>query len=164
MNEDIEILLGQMPLRRPPASLDARVLRRLERPRQVVIPWAVAASAVAAAAVAILCAVLGGGDAPDAGAPAAPPVAQADLLAEPPAVPEAGPWADEAEAAVVPVHIERQWTHLAYEGVVSPEGEPMAKFRRQVVEQLEWVDPEDGAYMEMTVPREDVFLIKADVY
>jgi len=53
---------------------------------------------------------------------------------------------------------------VTYEGVVAPEGEPLAKFRRRVVRQLEWIDPDYGARMEMTVPREDVILIKATVY
>jgi len=170
MNDDIEMLLKRMPLRRPPASLDARVLWRAARPRQVVIAWAVAAGALAAAAVAILFALPGRLDTTyPVTVPAAPAVAQADLPfppeAETDAPPaEAGPRTAEDAAAVVPVHIERQWTHVAYEGVVAPEGQPMAKFRRHVVDQLEWVDPDDGTYMEMTVPREDVILIHATVY
>jgi len=168
MRDDIESLLERMPLRKPPASLDARVLWRVRRPRQVVIAWAVAAGALAAAAVALFFAVRTEPRAPAGGPTAAPAVAQADVPAPTdgvsPAEAAAALPVGGAETDVVPVQIERQWTHLAYEGVVAPEGEPMAKFRRQVVDQLEWVDPDDGAHMEMTVPREDVILIKADVY
>jgi len=168
MHEDIEALLKRMPLRKPPASLDARVLWRPERPRQVVVAWAVAAGALAAAAAAILFALVGGPAAPDAATgTATPTLAQAGPPAPADVVPSpetATTPPAEADAAVVPVHIERQWAHLAYEGVVAPEGQPLAKFRRQVVDQVEWVDPDDGAYLEMTVPREDVILIKADVY
>ncbi len=151
MPDDLESLLGRMPLRRPSASLDARVLsgRRSERPGVGWMLAAGAAGAAVAAGVAVTVLALAGAfDRSTASAdPLEAPQVAAGEVHRPP-----------------PVHIERQWTHLCYEGVVAPEGEPMAKFRRQVVRQLEWVDPDDGARMEMTVPREDVILIEATVY
>jgi len=145
MPEDIEALLERMPLRKPPATLDAKVLPARPRGRGLV-GWIVAGGAAAAAAAVLLaCWLHEGGEVPPA------PVPTGD---EPAAVAE----------APEPLSVEREWTHVTYEGVVAPEGEPMAKFRRHVVRQLEWIDPADGARMEMTVPREEVILIKANVY
>ena len=141
MPDAIEELLNRMPLRRPPDGIDARVLAARTR-RGRTVGWLVSAG-VAAAAVLLAVALYEHVTAP--------------RLTDP------GDPAQVAEAPT-PLSMERQWTHVAYEGVVAPDGEPMAKFRRRVVQQLEWIDPDDGARMEMTVPREDVILIKATVY
>lgn len=145
MPEDIETLLSRMPLRRPPAALDAKVRPPRNR-RTGLVTWLIAGSAAAAAAAVLLACFLhegpSDGPKPDPRQDDSPAVAEA---------PES-------------LSVEREWTHVTYEGVVAPEGEPMAKFRRRIVRQFEWIDPDDGARMQMTVPREDVILIKATVY
>jgi len=140
MNDhDIETLLARMPLVKAPASLDSKVLGRARRGRRVIF-WTAAAAGLAAAAVIMAVLNLGG--------PTKPPL----------------PPPTESMAAAEPVRVEQNWSQLSYEGIVVPDGRtPLKKFRRQAIEHVQWIDAASGTKTEMTIPREEVILIKASV-
>jgi hypothetical protein len=167
MNDEIENLLHEMPLRKPSPALDDRVLAGLRgrppgqteaparRPRRWwALPAAGAALAVAAAIVIALALPRGtetGGPGPDAAAPPEP-----GSVAQAPEVPA-------ADAG--PVRMEQDWSELTYEGVVVADEEtPLRKYRHQTLEHVQWFDPRRGIRVESTVPREEVILVKATVY
>ena len=140
-NDDIENLLARMPLVKAPASLDAKVLGRARRGRRVIFWTAAAAGLAAAAAVTMAVLNLGGPTKPP---PLPPPT--------------------ESVAAAEPVRVEQNWSQLSYEGIVVPDGRtPLKKFRRQAIEHVQWIDATSGTKTEMTIPREEVILIKASV-
>jgi len=140
-NDDIESLLERMPLVKVPASLDARVLGRARRGRRMLL-WTAAAAALAAAAVVVAVLNFGG----------------------PTKLPPLPPPSKEAMAAAEPVRLEQNWSQLSYEGVVVPDGRtPLRQFRRQTLEHVQWIDASNGTRTEMTIPREEVILIKAPV-
>ena len=144
MTSDIENLLREMPLRKPAASLDARVVGRRRRLR--IVLWTAATAGVAAAAAAAIIILAGPGG--PAQLPALPPpaaVAQAPSPAE-------------------PVRLQRNWSQLSYEGVVVPDGRtPLRQFRHQALEHVQWIDAARGTKTEMTIPREEIILIKAPI-
>jgi len=151
MTSDIENLLREMPLRKPPASLDARVLGARARPGRRTWPIAVAAGALAAAAALVIAFVLPRGTETGAVAPGAPPA---------PAPVQVASQAGQAG----PVRLEQNWTEVSYEGLVAPDNEtPLRKFRRQTIEHVRWTDPSSGIRVETTTPRDEIILIRADL-
>ena len=150
MTSDIENLLREMPLRKPPASLDARVLGAALRPRRRAWPMAAAGAVLAAAALVIAFALPRGTETGPV-APAAPPA------------PAPVQMAAQADAAA-PMRLEQNWTEVSYEGLVAPDNEaPLRKFRRQTIEHVRWTDPASGIRVETTTPRNEIILIRADV-
>jgi len=144
MSEEIENLLRAMPLKKPSAALDARVLGRSARRWWWLAP--VAGGALAAAAALVLAVALPHGGQPPAAPPA--PVAPAEATAQ----------------AAGPERLEQNWSEVSYEGLVTPdEGTPLRKFRRRTYEYVRWFDPRQGIQVETTVPREEVILVKAAV-
>jgi hypothetical protein len=140
-SDDIESLLERMPLVKVPASLDARVLGRARRGHRMLL-WTAAAAGLAAAAVVVAVLNFGG----------------------PTKLPPLPPPSEEAMAAAEPVRLEQNWSQLSYEGVVVPDGRtPLRQFRRQTLEHVQWIDASNGTRTEMTIPREEVILIKAPV-
>jgi len=152
MSNEIEDLLGRMPLRKPSASLDAKVFGGRRRGRRILW-WAAVGSAVGAAAAVLLVAfalfcddgdVVARDTDPPAPVPETPAMAQADPA---------------------PVRLEQNWSTVAYEGVVTPDDRtPLRQFRRRMFERVEWIDEARGTRMEMTVPRDEVILIKATAH
>jgi hypothetical protein len=141
-SDDIENLLGRMPLRKPPASLDAKVLGAARPGRRIVL-WGAAGAGLAAAAAAVILAVAG------LGGPARTPVL---------------PSPTQGVVAAEPVRVEEDWSQVRYEGIVVPDGRtPLKQFRRQAIEHVQWIDAASGTRTEMTIPREEVILIKASV-
>jgi hypothetical protein len=153
MTNEIENLLGRMPLRKPPASLDDRVIGRRRRRR--ILAWSLASGAVAAAAAAVVVAVL---------LTTGPDGTMVARSPNPPAVPNV-PVERVAQApSPKPLRLERNWAAVSYEGVVAPdEGAPLMKFRRRTLGHVQMIDQARGRQMEMTVPGEEVILIKAPV-
>ena len=148
MTDEIENLLGRMPLREPPPSLDNRVLGRRHRRRRILYRSLAGGALTAAAAALIVGFALSGGDGDRVAQDNPPAPTQATARAKPAA----------------PVRIERNWSTVAYEGVVVPDRRlPLRKFRRQVLEHVQWVDKSRGRRMEMTVPHDEVILIKAPI-
>jgi hypothetical protein len=151
MTSDIENLLREMPLRKPPASLDARVLGAAPQPRRRTWPMAIAGAVLAAAAAVVIALALPRGTETGPAAPAAPPAASTVQVAA------------QADAAA-PVRLEQNWTQVSYEGLVAPDNEaPLRKFRRQTIEHVRWTDPASGLRVEATTPRDEIILIRADV-
>jgi hypothetical protein len=149
MNDDIETLLSRMPLKKPPASLDARIRALHDRAagtanapqagqRKVWILGIVGGSLAAAAA-----ALLAWGLWPTT--PTSAPEAMA-----------------KAPDAAGPIRVEQNWSQVSYDGLVFPDEQtPMQKFRRQTVEHVQWIDAKNGVRMETTRPKEDIMLLSA---
>lgn len=152
MTQEIEDLLGRMPLRRVPASLDDRVIGRYQRRR--LLAWSLASGAVAAAAALVVAFAPVGRDGTPVARNTVPPPGQAAP--------------DERVATnepAKPVRLQRNWATVSYEGVVVPDNRgPMRQFRRRMLEQVEWIDPSRGTRMETTVPRDEIILVEAPVH
>ena len=138
----LEEVLARMPLRRPPASLDAKVLR----PGQLRIGrWVAIGGVVAAAAVVVAVFILWPGSAADA------PVV------------EDSP--SQVEQALDPVQVEETVWHVAYEGLFVPvENTPVRMFRHRSIRRTRLLDGQSGYTVEVTVPDEQVLLVSAEVY
>ena len=140
---ELEHALAGVPLRKPPASLDGKVLSKHRRLRQAV-PWALGG---ACAAAAVVMTVLLLEPAPDG---RRPPLAKAPA--------EAGPPLD-------PVRVEETISQVSYEGLfAADEKTPVRMFRRLMLERTWLVDQHSGYTVETTVPREQVLLIGVEVY
>ena len=139
--ERIEEMLGDIPLRKPPESLDAKVFRGR---RRRVIPW-VALGGAAAAAIVLAAFLL-----------PRPPVVEPLPLQE---------TAGFAEQAFEPVSVEETVSRISYEGLMIPdEKTPMRVFRRRVLERTWMLDQQSGCTVEMAIPREEIILIDAEMY
>ncbi len=153
MPDEIERLLGRMPLHEPSVSMDARVLGQRHRGRRVLW-WAAAGSAVGAAAAVLFVFFALSHDGGEMVARDTDPPAPAEKT-PPPAI---------AQSEPPPVRLEQNWSTVAYEGVVVPDQRvPLRKFRRHVLEHIQWIDKAHGRRMDMTIPREQVILIKAPI-
>jgi hypothetical protein len=154
---ELENLLGRMPLRKPPASLDRRVLSA--RPRRGH-GLALAAAGVGLAAAAVL--VVANALTPATVDPPAP-----GAMSPPETVVAAPPQAVEAAPAETPqpLRVEANWSTVSYEGMVVPDDRtPLMKFRRQRIEYVETLDEATGTRLQAAVPREEIILVKATVY
>jgi hypothetical protein len=152
----LENLLGRMPLRKPAATLDRRV--RSARPRRRRLALAAAAGLGLAAAVVLAIGYLpmqtdSDRPGPDVPSPAEPVAIAPEHVAEaPPATPQ-------------PVRVEANWSTVSYEGMVVPDDRtPLMQFRRQMVEYVETRDEARGMRIQTAVPREEIILVKATVY
>ena len=142
MSEDVERLLRQMRLRRPSGRLDERVLTR-PGPRKVlgwvVLTWA-------AAAATILIAVLW----PSGQLRTRPPT---EVVRQ------------EPTALALPVRAEQRVSDVQYEGLLllNDHG-PFRKFRCLGVRRILWMDENTGLVDELSIPTEEVILIRAETY
>jgi hypothetical protein len=165
---DLESLLRRMPLRPPGAALDRRVLATCRRPAtRRRLMWAAAAAAVIVAA----------GAAPivtyrltrrawDSSA--------MTLRHDPPAATIAsgrGPQttiapAARAAASAGPVRIERTLSGgFSSDGVVGvADRAPLQRFRRLSIRQVWIVDPRNGTRVAVTIPREEVVLVRVQPF
>ena len=157
MSSDIENLLRRMPLRKPSADLDARVLASRPQPKRAWLIGAVG-GALAAAAAVILAVGL--------------PQNTHTVTTAPPAVPGAtqvaeGPLTLTGAAPAVPaepVRLEQNWSEVSYEGLVCPDPQtPLRKFRHRTLEHVQWFDPRRNIRMETTIPHEEIIFVKASV-
>lgn len=177
MSTDVEQLLKRIPLHKPSASLDDRVLDTLARAEMTAdhradalsfddgpqtyggsraLPWVM--FALATAACAALAAVMWFG-----------PGTPAERTTPGPTV--AGPSDDSSRdknttvtnvADFNPVRIEQVWTGVQPEGVVFIDDTPVRRYRQQTIEHVQLVDEEKNIRIEITVPREDVIVTPVD--
>jgi hypothetical protein len=183
---EVEDLLARMPLRPPPATMDARVeVARLAAglPECAAAPvrrWpqimgGFAAGALAAAAAVVLwMSITPSPQTPDQPAAPAAPVALATVPAPAAPAPSRGirrltldGTAARAASydATGPVELRQNWSRTLDEGLVTPVGAeaPLRRLRLQRLERVLLEDPRDDTRFEMTVPHEDVILIAAPV-
>jgi hypothetical protein len=159
---EIESLLRRMPLRRPGAALEGRVLSACRRP--VVrrrIGWAAAAALVAAAGAAPLVTHLltrgdhtGGTTATTGGVRDKGPLP----VDAPPGIPP--------PARPGPVRIERTLAGgFSSDGVVGvADHAPLHRYRRVAVRQVWIIDPKTGKRMAVSIPREEVVLVRVEPF
>ncbi len=148
MSENVENLLRRMPLRRPSAALDARILALRPKHRRVWIV-SLAGGALAAAAAVLLALALPRGS--ETGAPV-PPSASSTPASMALATPRA------------PVEFQENYSQVSYEGVVAPDNvTPLQQFRRHTVERVQWVDAARGLKFETTTPRDEIILVSASM-
>ena len=150
MNDDTEIecLLQGMTLAKPSPGLDRRVMRgRSHRPVVIAAAFAAAAAAAILAAVGVL-AMNDHGKAP----------APTRSVAE-------APQAVNTDLPTGEIQIEQEWSQVSYQGLMTTTGG--ASYRRFVqddVKHLMLVDEATGRNVEVTVPTQQVILVKADLY
>lgn len=146
MNSEIEKLLEKMPLRRPRASLDRRILRS---GKMTAIRWSAVAGAVAAAAALLVAALIWQGERHDS-------PEQSRIADTHPKLPEfpAGP-----------VRLQRDFSQLEYEGIILLDDKtPVRKFHRRILRNVIWMDEQAGFVDEMTMPDEEIILLTAQTY
>lgn len=145
MNDEfgqLEDLLGVMPLRKPPSTLDGKVLP----PRRRVVPWVVVVGAAAAAAIVAIV-----------------------VLRPPPATRSDGSLAGGKPADiprhVAPLRLEETISSVRYQGLVVQDAKtPLRVFRRRTIERAYVLDEETGYAVETSEPRERVVLVNAEMY
>ena len=138
----LEELLKGLPVRRPPASLDAKVLRPARR-RALGLGVTAAAAAAAAAALAAL-------------------LLWPRTPHEPPSV---GVSQARRPGQLEPMQVEETVSQLSYQGLVAPdESWPMRVLRRRAITRTWLVDPQTGYTVETTVPHDQILLIRAEIY
>ena len=142
MSEDVERMLRQMRLRRPSGRLDQRVVGRPGRRK--VLGW-VALASTAAAAVILIAALWPRGQAPRP--------APTEVVQQGPTVP------------ALPVRAEQTTCDVQYEGLLllNDHG-PFRKFRCRGVRRILWMDEHAGLVDELSIPTEEVILIRAETY
>ncbi len=146
MSDEIEKLLRKMPLRRPPKTLDRRVLRQPAGAARLW--WAAGALAAAAVVVGVAIALSGGGKQHSHPEPG---------VAERTAQPEPQP--------AGPVRMEQTYSRMQYEGVLLLDDRtPLRKFRRRILRRVLWIDVRTGYTDVMSIPDEQVVLIAAETY
>lgn len=139
----IERMLRRVPLRKPPASLDAKVLPPRRRGRAL---WATAGRVAAAAVIAIAALLM---------------LHRAPQAKRPPAARETA----RVDQPFEPVQVEETISRVFYEGLLVPdEKTPVRVFRRRTLQRTWLVDPDSGYSVEMTVPCEHVILVDAEIY
>ena len=161
---ELESLLRRMPLRRPEAALDGRVLTACRRP--VVrrrFRWVAAAALVAAAGSAPIVKHLLTRD----DVPANTSVRASDPSTRPPPVPmplHTPPTMGQAQPR--PVRIERTLAvGFSSDGVVGVAGDaPLHRYRRLSVRQVWIVDPKTGKRAALTIPREEVVVVRVEPF
>jgi hypothetical protein len=177
-HHDIENLLRQMPLAKPSADLDKRVMDTLaggaadssaavssaagtETRRAVALrqprarrAWLIGAVGGALAAAAVVMLVVGLPPNTTTVTPP-PPTALVKAAGAPAPLPvEAAP--------VQPVRLEQNYSELSDEGIVFPDPQtPMQTFRHRTVDRVQFFDPQRNIRMETTVPREEFIFVKA---
>ena len=143
MSDDLRRLertLAEMPLRRPPASLDAKVLRRRRAG-----PWLAIGGLVAAAAIVIAPLLLR-----DTGMRQQAPVRVNGV---------------QAQQSSAPLWLEETFSNLSYDGLFAPDDKaPMRVFRRRSLQRIWLVDQQSGYTVEMNLPDEQVILMDAEMY
>lgn len=149
MNEPIETMLRNMPLARPSADLDRRVLS--SRPARPLVLRLGAALALGAAAATILV-VLATREQPG------PALPGPRALASAPA-PATG-----VAPAANPVCLEQNWSTIEYQGVLdSADQGPLRAYRQQTLQRMVILDA-NGRPTEVNVPRQNVILVSAEQY
>jgi hypothetical protein len=63
------------------------------------------------------------------------------------------------EQPMVPMVQAATWTGMKDEGIARISGMPVRKMRREIVEEVEWYDPNNKALVRTRMPRQQVFLI-----
>ena len=182
---DIENLLRQMPLAKPSADLDKRVMDTLaggatesiaadssaagqetrranpqETRRAVALQQprtrrAWLIGAVGGAMAAAAVVMLVVGLPPNTTTVTPPPTTLVKAKSAPAPLP--------LEAVPVePVRLEQNYSELSDEGLVFPDPQtPMQTFRHRTVDRVQFFDPQRNIRMETTVPREEFIFVKA---
>ena len=145
MNDDLEQLehmLRNAPLRKPHVSLDAKVLRPWRR-------WVVSRVVIG-------------------GVTAAAVLVTAVLLLETPSQPEemgTHKKVVQTEQSFEPVSLEETMSRVSYEGLITLDGKtPVRMFHRWTIERVWLVDEQSGYSIEMTIPRQQILLVGAEMY
>ncbi len=159
MNEhndrELEQMLAGMPLRRPSAELDQRVLHEamptlatvgVHTQRRLAARLGVAAMLIAGATLAITLSLATHNRVDTTGRTA--------QLPRPPLAPGS------IEFEFDPVRHDTLVSHLSDEGVIYLDDDlPVRRIRRQAIRRIEWVDEQRHIRMETTVPHEQWLLV-----
>lgn len=142
---DVEAELRRMPLRRPSDFLDERV-RRVVRPRWGMALGLAAALALLAGTGAVLVREMGG---------------------EGPRLRDVAEDIERVEAGEIerPIVVAQSVAGRADGEVIGTDGEgTFRRVRRVVVKQVKYVNPETGKTIWLTVPREEVVVMKVEAF
>lgn len=163
-HDGIEPMLADLPVREPSRVLDERVMATLDKARRDAAPprpnrWLLArAGAIAAVLLigaAITIALLISNQAPDdidkfASDGANPPMPRDTTAPE---------RADDAGFRFDPEPIDLRWSRdLGEQRRTAPNGRPYRAVVREVVDQRTWYDPDTGATMQVSTPRQELVI------
>ena len=152
---ELEEMLGELPLREPSQMLDVRVASTLKTTTRATLPWLAIAAAVLLVGGVTIAIVFS----------SASPSHNIDLpiTALPPDQPDNGPAIVSANALTEPVNL--VWTRdVAEEVRYTPAGKPYRAVVRQSVDHRVWFDPETGVTKQITTPREELYIVEQPVY
>ena len=171
---EIEQLLNDLPVREPSRMLDERIAATLGQEQSALATsrrchaakWryaAAAAAVVIAGCVGTLLLVRGLPTTQQASPELAQPTPPPDQTpAQPDEVPQTPPVVVNANHDK-PVHL--VWTRdLGEQTRYTDTGRPYRAVVRQTIDQRVWVDPETGETVQITTPREELYIAKRPVY
>jgi hypothetical protein len=152
--EELEGLLRRMPLRRPPATMDRRVGRVL-RDSPARWRWRAAAAVVLVAGVGVAV-LMNRPRQADVASPIAITSTDAGLV---------GPATRLAATDDKPFSMSRTLAQVVNEGVVGTWGNaPLQRVRHRSVKQSVVIDPATGTHFRISVPQEEIMVMKVQPF
>lgn len=164
---ELEQMLADLPMRQPSQMLDQRIAATLgdaveetsrgHRIRRYASVWSWAAAVViAASVVAVVLLLLN--QAPSDTGPIAEGNSEGGFALTPDTTPETA-----NQPTIQPINL--VWSRDANEQLrYTPAGKPYRAVVRQTIDQRVWVDPDTGATMQTTTPREELYIVEQPVY
>ena len=153
---EIESMLGDLPVREPSQVLDARVASTLDKQTRSALPWlAIAAAVLLISALTLAILFNPAPPSPDANPPVAhdstaPPVEPTPDTA-PPILMASNP----AQA------LDLTWSRdVVEETRYTPAGEPYRAVIREAVDHQAWTNPATGESGHLCLPREEIIVVK----
>lgn len=165
---ELEAMLGDLPMRQPSQMLDERVAATLSSSsangaghaqvtRRRALAWASAAAVILVAGVVAAVMLVLSHAHPDTG-----PIAE-DNAEESMAMSPDVNQADPTMPAIQPVNL--VWSRDASDQLrYTPSGKPYRAVVRELIDQRVWVDPDTGAAMQATTPRQALYIVEQPVY
>lgn len=165
---ELESLLRELPMRQPSQMLGQRVSVALSdaaeelaaRPggiRRHALIWASAAAMVIAASSVTVLMLSRSQPHPDTG-----PIAQ-DNRHEQMALTLGPNSASKNQPVIQPINL--VWSRDTSDQLLyTPSGKPYRSVVRQTIDQRVWIDPDTGARMQVTKPREELYVVEQPVY
>ncbi|MBX2850778.1 MAG: hypothetical protein KTR15_03420 [Phycisphaeraceae bacterium] len=156
---EIEAMLGGLPVREPSQMLDARVASTLDKQTRSTLPWLATAAAVLIAASVTLVILFN----------PAPPAPDTDT----PVADGSDTQPDDAPGNTPPIltvgnpteALNLTWTRdIAEETRYTPTGEPYRAVVREAVHHRAWVDTKTGETSQIHVPHEELIVVKQSTF
>lgn len=170
--DELQSMLADLPTREPSPMLDARIASTLQlrtgsaeprANRALVLRVAAIAALVLIAAAVTIALLLPHPDGPERAAD--PDRADVEALAERHEAADTTPTNPIVPAAYRPEPSHLTWTRdLAEQSRYTPSGQPYRAIIRDAVDQRTWYEPETGVTRQLSLPRQELIVVKQTTF